>query len=99
MDNPEAERRMVPSRGTHLIFKKGMLAEDFGIVFESSDGRIIFMLNYFGHPLAGTTDVMDDKTHYCEPTQEEIDFIIKEIKPIFGEDYDYYGNLLSAWAG
>ena len=36
-------------------------------------GRIIFMLNYFGHPLAGTTDVMDDKTHYCEPTQEEID--------------------------
>lgn len=68
MDKPDVENRMVPSRGTHLIFKKGGLKEDRGIVFESSDGRIIFMLNYFGHPLIGTTDVLSDKTHYCEPT-------------------------------
>lgn len=51
---------------------------------ETSDGRLLFVINYYGHPMVGTTDVFDEKTHHCEPTQEEIDFIIKEIKPYFG---------------
>ena len=49
--------------------------------------------------MVGTTDVFCDKTHFSEPTQEEIDFIIEEIKPYFGKDYDYKANLLSSWAG
>ena len=60
---------------------------------------MIFVINYFGHPMAGTTDEVCEKTHHCEPTQDEIDFIIKELKPYFGEDYDFEGNLLSSWAG
>lgn len=100
MDKPEAEPRIIPSRGTHLMFKKGLLKENHGIIVpETKDGRLLFVINYFGHPMVGTTDVFCDKTDFCEPSQEEIDFIIEEIKPIFGEDYDYKGNLLSAWAG
>ena len=100
MDKPELEDRIVPSRGTHLVFKKGMLKEDYGIIIpETTDGRLIFIINYMGHPMVGTTDEFTDKTHFCEPSKEEIDFIIKELKPYFGEDYDYEGNLLSAWAG
>ena len=69
------------------------------IVPETKDGRLLFVINYYGHPMVGTTDEFCDATHHCAPTQEEIDFICEEIKPFFGEDYDFKGNLLSAWAG
>lgn len=49
--------------------------------------------------MVGTTDEFCEATHNCEPTEKEIDFIIDEIKPFLGKDYDYKGNLLSAWAG
>ena len=56
----------MPSRGTHLIFKKGLLKENHGIIIpETKDGRLIFVINYFGHPMVGTTDEFCDKTHFC----------------------------------
>ena len=100
MDQPSLDKLIVSSRGTHLIFKKGLLKDNHGIVVpETEDGRLLFVINYFGHTMAGTTDEVCDKTHFCEPTQAEIDFIIKELRPIFGDDYDFEGNLLSSWAG
>lgn len=99
-DQPDLAARIVPSRGTHLIFKKGLLKENTGIIVpETSDGRLLFVINYMGHPMVGTTDELCEATHQCEPTEKEIDFIISEIKPFLGQDYDYKGNLLSSWAG
>jgi len=49
MDNPDATSRMIPSRGTHLMFDKGMLREKEGVIIpETSDGRLIFVLNWYG---------------------------------------------------
>lgn len=50
-----------------------------------------------GYPMVGTE--FCEATHNCEPTEKEIDYIIEEIKPFLGKDYDYKANLLSAWAG
>lgn len=49
--------------------------------------------------MVGTTDEKAEITFHSEPTQPEIDFIIKELHTIFGEDFDYQGNMLSAWSG
>jgi glycerol-3-phosphate dehydrogenase len=38
-------------------------------------------------------------THHVDAPKEDVDFIIKEMKLIFGPNYDYEGNLVSAWAG
>ena len=82
------------------MFKKGILPKGTGIIIpKTEDGRLLFIINYLGHPMVGTTDVKCDVTHDCKPTQEEIDFIIKEISPYFGEDYDFKNNLISSWAG
>ena len=51
------------------------------IIPETTDGRLLFIINYMGYPMVGTTDEFCEATHNCEPSQEEIDFIIKEIKP------------------
>lgn len=77
LDNPEAEGKIIASRGTHLIFKSGMLPANTGfIVPKTNDGRLLFALNYLGHIMVGTTDEKCGVTHNCEPSQQEIDFII-----------------------
>ena len=43
--------------------------------------------------------MFDEATFHCEPDEKEIDFLIEEIKPFLGKDFDYKGNLLSVWAG
>ena len=52
-----------------------------------------------GYPMVGTTDEICEATHHCEPTEKEIDFIISEIRPYLGKDYDYKANLIASWAG
>jgi glycerol-3-phosphate dehydrogenase len=49
--------------------------------------------------MVGTTDEKTAITHHVEPPKQDIDFIISEMKTVFGPDYDYEGNLVSAWAG
>jgi len=99
-DNEKVEKRIQGARGTHLMFKKGIVPQDSGILVpKTKDGRVLFIINYLGHPMVGTTDVKCDVTHYCQPTQQEIDFICEELGPYFGKDYDYKENLVSAWAG
>ena len=70
MDKADVENRIVPSRGTHLIFKKGLgIKENTGIIIPmTGDGRLIFIINYFGHPMVGTTEVVTETTHYSEPS-------------------------------
>ena len=56
-DNPNETKRIVPSRGTHLFFPKDLASEYTGIIVpQTTDGRLIFVINYMGHFMAGTTD-------------------------------------------
>jgi glycerol-3-phosphate dehydrogenase len=67
MASEELTPHIVPSRGTHLIFSKGLLGENQGIIItETTDGRLLFMINYYGHPMVGTIDVFCDATHHSE---------------------------------
>lgn len=61
LDNKNADPRIECSRGTHLIFKKGLIPENAGIIIpKTKDGRLLFICNYLGHPMVGTTDVKCD---------------------------------------
>lgn len=99
-DDPEAPHRIIGARGTHLMFKNDMLPFNTGIIIpQTQDGRLLFVINYQGVLQVGTTDEKCEVTHNCEPSQEEIDFIIQEIKPYFPEGFDFKANLISAYAG
>jgi glycerol-3-phosphate dehydrogenase len=64
-DKPDAEKRIIGARGTHVIFKKGLLPEDSGIIIpKTRDGRLIFIINYLGHAMVGTTDDPAEISHY-----------------------------------
>ena len=66
LDDQTVEKRIQGARGTHIMFKKGMLPKDSGILIpKTKDGRLIFIINYLGHPMVGTTDVECPVTHHC----------------------------------
>ena len=64
-DNPNVQKRIMAARGTHLMFKKGALPDLTGVIIpKTSDGRLIFIINYLGHAMVGTTDEKTDITHH-----------------------------------
>lgn len=63
-DNPEAKKRIVGARGTHLMFSRGLVPDHTGIIIpKTKDGRLIFIINYLGHAMVGTTDEKCDITY------------------------------------
>jgi len=67
-DDPNAIKRITGARGTHLMFSKGLLDDYKGIIIpKTSDGRLIFIINYLGHAMVGTTDDKCDITHTVGP--------------------------------
>jgi glycerol-3-phosphate dehydrogenase len=40
------------------MFKNGIVPKNHGIIIpKTKDGRLIFIINYLGHSMVGTTDV------------------------------------------
>ncbi|CDW82478.1 glycerol-3-phosphate dehydrogenase [Stylonychia lemnae] len=99
-DNKEAKQRITGARGTHLMFSQGLLPENSGIIIpKTKDGRLIFIINYLGHAMVGTTDDKCEITHTPKPIEQDIEFIVSELKQIFGDNFDYKKNMISAWSG
>ena len=59
MDKPDCKNRIVGARGTHIILSQEAmkLPNNTGIIVpKTKDGRLIFIINYLGHCMVGTTD-------------------------------------------
>ncbi len=63
-DNSQAKPRILGARGTHIMFNQGLIPEYTGIIIpKTKDGRLIYIINYLNHAMAGTTDLKCDITH------------------------------------
>jgi glycerol-3-phosphate dehydrogenase len=79
MSDPDAEQLVVTSQGIHLVFDPSFLASDTALMVpKTSDGRVLFVIPWHGHAVAGTTDTPVDAPS-LEPRalDEEIDFILE----------------------
>jgi glycerol-3-phosphate dehydrogenase len=79
MAEPDAEDLLVTSQGIHLVFDRSFLkAESALMVPRTSDGRVLFVIPWHGHAVAGTTDTpVDGPTLEPRPLEEEIEFILE----------------------
>ncbi|MGH9604179.1 MAG: FAD-dependent oxidoreductase [Terracidiphilus sp.] len=79
MADPGVEPLMVSSQGIHLVFDRSFLKGDTALMVpRTSDGRILFVIPWHGHAVAGTTDTpVDAPTLEPRPLQAEIDFILE----------------------
>jgi glycerol-3-phosphate dehydrogenase len=79
MGDVEAERLLVTSQGIHLVFDRSFLKGETALMVpKTSDGRVLFVIPWHGHAVAGTTDTPVE-TPSLEPQalETEIEFILE----------------------
>ena len=79
MADPSTEPLMVTSQGIHLVFDRSFLKSDTALMVpRTSDGRVLFVIPWHGHAVAGTTDTpVDGPSLEPKPLDEEIQFILE----------------------
>lgn len=100
-DNPDVKKICQPSSGVHVILPDYYSPAKMGLLDPAtSDGRIIFFLPWQNHTIAGTTDSPCEVTDNPSPSEDEIAFILHEIKNYLNPDINVRrGDVLSAWSG
>jgi glycerol-3-phosphate dehydrogenase len=75
----KAEPLMVTSQGIHLVFDRSFLKGDTALMVpRTSDGRVLFVIPWHGHAVAGTTDTpVDVPSLEPKALDEEIEFILE----------------------
>jgi glycerol-3-phosphate dehydrogenase len=78
----KASPRMVPSKGSHLLFPlDGFPEKDALLVPKTEDGRVIFAVPWNGRLLVGTTDTGYTPGEEMVVTREEIDYLLRQLNP------------------
>ncbi|XP_045135586.1 glycerol-3-phosphate dehydrogenase, mitochondrial-like isoform X1 [Portunus trituberculatus] len=101
MDNQVSKEICAPSLGVHITLPDYYSPEQMGLLDpNTSDGRVIFFLPWEGRTIAGTTDTPCDVSHSPAPTEDDIQFILREVRNYLNPDVEVRrGDVLSAWAG
>ena len=99
MDDPDAPPMVVTSSGVHIVLPGRFSPPGTGLLIpKTEDGRVLFVLPWMGHTLAGTTDEPAELSFHPRPQEEEIDYILRHLKRYFalepGRD-----DILAAWSG
>jgi glycerol-3-phosphate dehydrogenase len=91
LGHPEARlggstMKLVPSRGTHLIFDRERLPLKTGMTLRLP-GRVLFLMPHPGAWIIGTTDEADDgPPERPAPTLDEVDHILDNVNQVLDVD-------------
>lgn len=101
LDDGEAPKICAPSSGVHIVLPDYYSPAKMGLLDPAtSDGRVIFFLPWQNHTMAGTTDSPCAVTDNPTPSEDEIQFILKEVRNYLNPDVNVRrGDVLSAWSG
>ncbi|KAF9425777.1 mitochondrial glycerol-3-phosphate dehydrogenase [Entomortierella beljakovae] len=101
LDDPAIQTIVSPSAGVHIILPNYYSPGNMGLLDPAtSDGRVIFFLPWQGNTIAGTTDSATEVTRNPLATEEEIDWILGEVKNYLNPDVKVRrGDVLAAWSG
>jgi glycerol-3-phosphate dehydrogenase len=79
MADAKADPLMVASQGIHLVFDRSFLKGDTALMVpRTSDGRVLFVIPWHDHVVAGTTDTpVDEPSLEPRALDEEIEFILE----------------------
>ncbi|ESL09086.1 glycerol-3-phosphate dehydrogenase [Trypanosoma rangeli SC58] len=93
----KSKLRIVPSSGTHIVIEPKYCPREGGMVFPSSDGRVVFGISWLGGCLVGTTDNKCEVTEDVRAPETDVRFLIDSVE-------EYVGKVpreavLSAWCG
>ena len=101
MDDQATDDIVAPSSGVHVILPGYYSPTKMGLIDPStSDGRVIFFLPWQGNTIAGTTDAPTKISQDPIAGEEEIEWILSEIRGYLAPDINVRrGDVLAAWSG
>ncbi|MCJ1237798.1 mitochondrial glycerol-3-phosphate dehydrogenase [Varicellaria rhodocarpa] len=101
MDDKLVDEIVAPSSGVHVILPGYYSPANMGLIDPStSDGRVIFFLPWQGNTIAGTTDAPTAISQNPIAGEEEINWILSEIRGYLAPDINVRrGDVLAAWSG
>ncbi|KAF7659140.1 hypothetical protein LDENG_00002810 [Lucifuga dentata] len=101
MDNQKTENICQPSAGVHIVIPGYYSPDNMGLLDPAtSDGRVIFFLPWQNMTIAGTTDTPTNITAHPIPGEEDINFILREVRNYLSPDVEVRrGDVLAAWSG
>ncbi|KAF2280626.1 DAO-domain-containing protein [Westerdykella ornata] len=101
LDDPSVEEIVAPSSGVHVILPGYFSPSNMGLIDPStSDGRVIFFLPWQGNTIAGTTDTASTVTKDPVAGDDEIDWVLNEIRHYLQPDIRVRrSDVLAAWSG
>ena len=101
LDDGKTKEIVAPSSGVHVILPGYYTPKKLGLLdAATSDGRVIFFLPWQGSTIAGTTDNPTALSANPTPSEEDIQFILNEIKDYFKGTMEVRReDVLAAWSG
>ncbi|EMR08498.1 hypothetical protein PNEG_03324 [Pneumocystis murina B123] len=101
LDSSLTPKMLSLSSGTHIILPGYYSSPNIGFIDPStSDGRVIFFLPWQGNTLIGTTDSPTKISFDPTPKEEEISWILSEVKKYLSPEFIVRReDVLAAWSG
>jgi glycerol-3-phosphate dehydrogenase len=101
MDDQNVKEIVAPSSGVHVVLPGYYSPQKMGLIDpKTSDGRVIFFLPWQGNTIAGTTDAPTTISQNPVAGEDEIDWILSEIRHYLSPDINVRrGDVLAAWSG
>lgn len=101
MDDQSVNAIVAPSSGVHVILPGYYSPSKMGLIDPAtSDGRVIFFLPWQGNTIAGTTDAPTEISPNPVAGEDEINWILSEIRGYLAPDINVRrGDVLAAWSG
>jgi glycerol-3-phosphate dehydrogenase len=94
------EPKLLPSKGIHIWLEGNAMNLKGPMVLQTYDERIIFVIPQRGHILVGTTESKTQEDFFnIEATQEEVDYLLENLKAFFPDQKINDSQILSAYAG
>uniref|UniRef100_A0A4W3HZE5 Glycerol-3-phosphate dehydrogenase, mitochondrial n=1 Tax=Callorhinchus milii TaxID=7868 RepID=A0A4W3HZE5_CALMI len=101
MDDADIPNICQGSAGVHIVMPGYYSPENMGLLDPAtSDGRVIFFLPWEKMVIAGTTDSLTEVVQNPVPREEDINFILSEVRNYLSQDVEVRrGDVLAAWSG
>lgn len=96
---PNIPPRILASRGVHMVLKDNLCPNGMGVIVPTTDdGRVLFILPFFGSTQIGTTDTPCDIELAQQPSKPEQEYLIRHVKRWFPNNVQE-PTIKSCWAG
>mmetsp|Transcript_40073 Transcript_40073/g.63363 ORF Transcript_40073/g.63363 Transcript_40073/m.63363 type:complete len:610 (-) Transcript_40073:49-1878(-) len=99
LEDSSAENIAVPSAGVHISLPGHFSSRSNALIIpKTKDGRVVFIVPWLGHTIAGTTDRVVERTSEPRATEDDVEFILESVRDFLAIDVNRT-DVLSVWSG